>query len=140
MSIRILTKHESKQFMRENWAWENNALEAIQQYPDFHFTADGKFFAMALDGESIGHRMNALGCPDFRGQHDCTQLCAVEGVIGLYDNEHDEESGELFVYRDRRELLQAWKELHHISGVEMSEHDQERLGMLDEHDGSDDED
>jgi hypothetical protein len=137
MAFHIFNKEEYNRFMRENWVWEENAVEAIQRHPEFRFSSKGKCFAMAVGGEVIGHLMNANGCPDFREQHDCGQLCAVEGAIVVCDDEHDENGGELLVYRDRQELVHAWRELHRISDVAISEHDQERLEALEEYDGSD---
>ena len=131
MAFFIFNKEEYNRFMRENWAWEENAVEAIQRHSEFRFHSKGKCFAMAVGGEVIGHLMNANGCPDFREQHDCGQLCAIAGAIVIWDDGHDDE-GELFSYRDRQELIDAWRELHRISGVVMSDADAKKLDEYDE--------
>ena len=119
--------------------WKEDAIEAIHRYAEFRFTADGRFYSMALGGESIGDLMRANGCPDFRKHpHVAHELRAIAGAIVIYDEHGYDVSDEILTYRDKQELIDAWRELHQISGVVMSDADAERLAEYDE--DEDDED
>jgi len=88
-------------------------------------------------GETIGHLLNANSFPDFQEIPSLKkELCALEGAIVVCDERGQD--GEFFGYSDTSELIAAWRELHTISGVPMSEADAETLDELDP--GSDDED
>ncbi len=101
------------------WSWKADAIEAIHRFAEFRFTADGRVYSMSLGCESIGYLMLAQGSLDFREhQHVARELRSIEGAIVVCD-EQDEDSGELLVYRDRQELIDAWRELRQISGVAM---------------------
>jgi hypothetical protein len=132
MAFFIHNKEEHERFMRD-WAWERDAIEAIHEHARFRFTSDGRFYSMALDGESIGDLMRANGCPDFRKHlHVARELRAIAGAIVVYDEHGDGVLDEILTYRDRQELIDAWRELHRISGVEMNDADAERLAEYDE--------
>lgn len=140
MAFHVLTPKDGlTRFKRDHpWTWRQDAVEAIHRYAEFRFTADGRFYSMALGGESIGDLMRADGCPDFREHPQVrSELCAVAGAIVICDDAHGDE-GELLTYCDRQELIDAWRELHQISGVQMSDADAETLD--DRYPGSDEDD
>jgi hypothetical protein len=132
MAFFIHNKEEHERFMRD-WTWERDAIEAIHEHARFRFTADGRFYSMALDGESIGDLMRANGCPDFRKHpHVARELRAIAGAIVVYDEHGYGVLDEILPYRDNQELIDAWRELHEISGVVMNDADAERLAEYDE--------
>ena len=131
-------KKEHKQ-LQDSWvmAWKENAIDAIHRHSEFRFTADGRRFSMVIGGETIGHLLNANDFPDFQEIPSLKkELCALDGAIVVCDERGQD--GEFFGYSDTSELIAAWRELHSISGVPISEADAETLDDLDP--GSDDED
>ncbi len=134
MSFHVIDSRKEK---LPNWSWERDAIQAIHRFAEFRFTTDGRFFSMVPDGEIIGHLMNALGCPDFQKIPSLKEeLRSIEGAIVICDDAYGDE-GEILPYRDRQELIDAWRELHRISGVAMSERDAERLAEDDEDEDED---
>ena len=110
MSFRLVNTKEAKR--QESWVWERDAIEAIHRYAEFRFTADGRFYSMALDGESIGDLMRANGCPDFRKHPDVArELRAIAGAVVIYDEHGYGAPDEILTYRDKQELVDAWREL-----------------------------
>jgi hypothetical protein len=106
-----------------------NAINAIHTFGRFRFTVDGRRYSMTIGGEAIGYLMKANDCPDFEEYpRICEQLSDIAGAIVIC-NEADQGEGEFLPYGDSNELVNAWYKLADISGVAISEADQEILEM-----------
>jgi len=77
---RILTREEATlahlRSVHHSWL-----TEAVRRWPDFHFTAaDGRSFCLAINGESIGYRILAIGATSL-SQADWRRLREVVAVV-----------------------------------------------------------
>jgi hypothetical protein len=127
---RILTLEEATlahlHSVHDSWL-----TEAVRRWPDFHFTAaDGRGFCLAINGESIGHRILALGGTQL-SQDDWKGLRQIVAVIveaGDDPSEPDAPSEfDPLVYCEGDEAARAWRDLHAASGVNLDDDTAQRL-------------
>ncbi len=127
---RILTREEANlaHVHRVHHSW---LTEAVRRYPDFRFTAaDGRSFCLAINGESIGHRILALR-NGLLSRADWKGLCEMIAVIiEAADDPSDPGAPSEFeplVYSDAYEAFESWRDLHTASGAHLDDDTAQRL-------------
>jgi hypothetical protein len=125
----ILTREEAK--LEHLYRIRHLRLtEAIQHWPDFDFTAaDGRSFCLAINGESVGHRIMALCNNTQLTQADWKWLCALSGAI-VEGGDCPDYNVPPMIYRDAREAFEAWRDLHAASGVSLDDDTTKRLAEM----------
>jgi hypothetical protein len=127
---RILTREEAK-LAHIHHVHHSCLTEAVRRWADFRFTgADGRSFCLAIKGESIAHRILAIGGTQL-SHADWKRLC--ETVAVIVEAAHDPSDPgapsefEPLVYRDAHEAFTAWRDLHAASGAHLDDDTAERL-------------
>jgi hypothetical protein len=127
---RILTREEAM-VAHDRFVRHSCLTEAIRRYPDFRFTAaDGRSFCLAIDGESIGHRILALR-NGLLSRADWEGLCEIVAVIVESADDPSDPGApsefEPLLYSDAYEAFEAWRDLHTASGVHLDDDTAQRL-------------
>lgn len=126
---RILTREEAK-LTHVHHVHHYCLTEAVRRWPDFRFTAaDGRSFCLAIDGESIGHRILALR-NGLLSQDDWKGLCEIVAVIVEAADLSDPGAPSEFeplVYSDAYEAFESWRDLHTASGAHLDDDTAQRL-------------
>jgi len=121
---KILTREEATlaHLRSAHHSW---LTEAVWWWSDFRFTAaDGREFYLAIDGESIGHRILALR-NGLLSRADWEGLCEIVAVIAESADLSDPGAPSEFeplVYSDAYEAFEAWRDLHTALGAHL-DHD-----------------